>query len=123
MSGLANFRPRRGIIADFNLNPTKGSETGKIRPCIVVSNDIYNQKLSVIQVVPITQWTEKKGRIITNVLLNPTKENGLSKKSIADCLQTRPIDYPERYVSQRGRLSEQLLLEIDEALKIIFALE
>ncbi len=123
MSGLANFRPRRGIIADFNLNPTKGSETGKIRPCIIVSNDIYNQKLSVIQVVPITQWTEKKGRIITNVLLNPTKENGLSKKSIADCLQTRPIDYPERYVSQRGRLSEQLLLEIDEALKIIFALE
>lgn len=123
MSGLANFRPRRGIIVDFNLNPTKGSETGKIRPCIVVSNDIYNQKLSVIQVVPITQWTEKKGRIITNVLLNPTKENGLSKKSIADCLQTRPIDYPERYVSQRGRLSEQLLLEIDEALRIIFALE
>ena len=123
MSGLANFRPRRGIIADFNLDPTKGSETGKIRPCIVVSNDIYNQKLSVIQVVPITQWTEKKGRIITNVLLNPTKENGLSKKSIADCLQTRPIDYPERYVSQRGRLNEQLLLEIDEALKIIFALE
>lgn len=123
MSGLANFRPRRGIIADFDLNPTKGSETSKIRPCIVVSNDIYNQKLSVIQVVPITQWTEKKGRIITNVLLNPTKENGLSKKSIADCLQTRPIDYPQRYVSQRGRLSEQLLLEIDEALKIIFALE
>ncbi len=123
MSGVGNFRPKRGIIADFNLDPTKGSETGKIRPCIIVSNDIYNQKLSVIQVVPITQWSEKKARIITNVLLNPSKENGLAKKSIADCLQTRPIDYPKRYVSQRGQLNEQLLLEIDEALKIIFALE
>ena len=123
MSGVGNFRPKRGIIADFNLDPTKGSETGKIRPCIIVSNDIYNQKLSVIQVVPITQWSEKKARIITNVLLNPTKENGLGKKSIADCLQTRPIDYPKRYVRQRGQLNEQLLLEIDEALKIIFALE
>lgn len=123
MSGVENFRPKRGIIADFNLDPTKGSETGKIRPCIIVSNDIYNQKLSVIQVVPITKWSEKKARIITNVLLNPTKENGLGKKSIADCLQTRPIDYPERYVSQRGQLNEQLLSEIDEALKIIFALE
>ncbi len=123
MSGVGNFRPKRGIIADFNLDPTKGSETGKIRPCIIVSNDIYNQKLSVIQVVPITQWSEKKARIITNVLLNPTKENGLGKKSIADCLQTCPIDYPKRYISQRGQLNEQLLLEIDEALKIIFALE
>ncbi len=123
MSGVGNFRPKRGIIADFNLDPTKGSETGKIRPCIIVSNDIYNQKLSVIQVVPITQWSEKKARIITNVLLNPTKENGLGKKSIADCLQTCPIDYPKRYISQRGQLNEQLLLKIDEALKIIFVLE
>lgn len=123
MSRVVNFRPHRGIIADFDLDPTKGSESCKIRPCIVVSNDIYNQKLSVIQVVPITQWSEKKGRIITNVLLNPSTENGLEKKSIADCLQTRPIDYPERYVCRRGQLNEQLLREIDEALKIIFALE
>ncbi|MEM7759559.1 MAG: type II toxin-antitoxin system PemK/MazF family toxin [Cyanobacteria bacterium P01_A01_bin.40] len=123
MSGIKNFCPRRGIIADFNLDPTKSSETGKIRPCIVVSNDIYNQKLSVIQIVPITQWSAKKGRIITNVLLNPTTANGLLKKSIADCLQTRPIDYSERYIRQRGQISEQVLLKIDEALKIIFGLD
>ncbi|MFN2266875.1 MAG: type II toxin-antitoxin system PemK/MazF family toxin [Desulfonatronovibrio sp.] len=28
------------MIIDVNLDPTKGSETGKIRPCIVVTNDI-----------------------------------------------------------------------------------
>ncbi len=123
MPGVEDFRPKRGIIADFNLDPRKGSETGKIRPCVVVSNDIYNQKLTVIQVVPITKWSAKKGKIITNVVLSPTEENGLSQKSVADCLQTRPIDYPERYIRTRGTLNNRLLQEIDEALKIIFALE
>ena len=123
MSRLEDFVPLRGVIADFNLNPTLGSETGKIRPCIVVSNDIYNQKLSVIQVVPITAWSEKKAQIITNVVLKPTSENGLSKKSLADCLQTRPIDYPARYVRSRGKLNQQIMTQIDEALKIVFALE
>ena len=123
MSRLEDFSPKRGIIADFNLNPTLGSETGKIRPCVVVSNDLYNQKLRVIQVVPITVWSAKKARIITNVVLDPSSENGLSKKSIADCLQTRPIDYVERYISSRGRLDRQLMNKINEALKIIFDLE
>lgn len=27
---------RRGQIIDVNLDPTKGSETGKTRPCVVV---------------------------------------------------------------------------------------
>ncbi len=40
MSRLEDFSPLRGVIADFNLNPTLGSETGKIRPCVVVSNII-----------------------------------------------------------------------------------
>jgi mRNA interferase MazF len=123
MPRVEEFSPWRGIIADFNLNPTLGSETGKIRPCIVVSNNIYNQKLNVIQVVPITEWSAKKARIITNVVLPPCQENGLTKKSIADCLQTRPIDYLERYVCSRGRLNQQLMNEIDEALKIIFDLD
>ena len=123
MSRLEDFSPLRGVIADFNLNPTLGSETGKIRPCVVVSNDIYNQKLSVIQVVPITAWSAKKAQIITNVALKPSSQNGLSKKSLADCLQTRPIDYPKRYVRSRGQLNQQLMAQINEALKIVFALE
>ena len=33
---------RRGQIIDVNLDPTKGSETGKTRPCVVVTNDTDN---------------------------------------------------------------------------------
>lgn len=113
---------KRGMVIDIDLNPVKGSETGKIRPCIVVTNDVYNQRVPVIQVVPITGWNEKKAQIHTNVLLEPSKENGLTKKSIADCLQTRPIDYQYRLVKIRGQLSENKIIEIDRALKLVFDL-
>ena len=30
---------KRGTVIDVNLDPTKGSETGRIRPCIIVTNE------------------------------------------------------------------------------------
>jgi mRNA interferase MazF len=113
---------KRGVVIDVNLNPTKGSETGKVRPCVIVTNNVYNERVPVIQVVPITGWSEKKGRIKTNVEIIPGDRNGLSKKSVADCLQTRPIDHRHRLVKIRGELTPEEMKRIDEALKIIFAL-
>lgn len=113
---------RRGIIIDVDLDSTRGSETGKRRPCVIVTNDAYNKKVPVIQVVPITAWSAKKARVMTNVEIQPTSGNGLTKKSIADCLQTRPIDHRRRMVEKRGKLSPLKLDEIDEALKVVFDL-
>ncbi len=113
---------KRGMVIDVNLNPTKGSETGKVRPCVIVTNDVYNERVPVIQVVPITAWSDKKGRIRTNVEVMPSKQNGLSKKSVVDCLQTRPIDHRYRLVKVRGELRVEDMAQIDEALKIIFSL-
>ena len=113
---------KKGMIIDVNLEPTVGSETGKVRPCVIVTNDVYNERVPVIQVVPITEWNAKKARIITNVEIHPSKENGLSKKSVADCLQTRPIDYRHRLVKIRGKLSFAKVQEIDKSLKIVFEL-
>jgi mRNA interferase MazF len=95
-------KSKRGMIVDVDLNPTKGSETGKIRPCIVVTNNTYNERVPVIQVVPVIEWN--------------------TKKSIADCLQTRPIDRRFRLIQIRGELELEIMLKIDEALKIVFAL-
>lgn len=113
---------KRGMIIDVNLDPTKGSETGKNRPCVVVTNDVYNERVPVIQVVPITAWSEKKARITTNVAIFPSSDNGLSKKSIADCLQTRPIDHRHRLIKIRGKLSTDKMREVNQALKIVFEL-
>ena len=113
---------KRGMIIDVNLDPTLGSETGKIRPCAIVTNDVYNERVPVIQVVPITEWSKQKARIKTNVEIHPSINNGLSKKSIADCLQTRPIDHRHRFVKIRGKLSSAKVLEIGQAIKIVFEL-
>jgi mRNA interferase MazF len=112
----------RGVVIDVNLEPVRGSETGKVRPCVIVTNDIYNARVPVIQVVPITSWSEKKSRIVTNINLYPTEENGLTKRSIADCLQTRPIDHRFRLVQVRGRLSATVMQQINQALSIVFGL-
>ena len=113
---------KRGMVVDVNPDPTPGSETGKIRPCIVVTNDVYNERVPVIQVVPLTAWSVKKAKINTNVEINPTRSNGLNKKSVADCLQTRPIDRRHRLNRIRGRLSPSKMKEIDRSLKIVFEL-
>ena len=113
---------KRGMIVDVNLDPTLGSETRKIRPCVIVTNDVYNERVPIIQVVPITAWSAKKARVVTNVELRPSKNNGLSKRSIADCLQTRPIDHRRRLVGIRGELSPENMKEIDRALQIVFEL-
>ncbi len=112
----------RGMVIEVNLNPTKGSETGKNRPCVIVTNDVYNERVPVIQVVPITGWSDKKARIKTNVEIIPSATNGLTKKSIADCLQTRPIDRRFRLKKILGKLSNADLHQINQALKIVFDL-
>ena len=113
---------KRGMVVDVNLDPTLGSETGKTRPCVIVTNDTYNARVPVIQVVPLTAWSEKKASIVTNVEVAPTLENGLDKLSLADCLQTRPVDHRVRLVRVRGRVSAEVLRQIGQALKAVFSL-
>lgn len=114
---------KRGMVIDVNLDPTLGSEKGKIRPCVIVTNDIYNARVPVILVVPITAWNEKKSRILTNIAVDPSTSNGLSKKSVADCLQTRPIDHRYRLVRIRGTLDNKTMRQIANALKKVFDLD
>ena len=112
----------RGMIIDVDLEPTKGSETGKTRPCIIVTNDIYNDRVPVIQVVPLTEWNLKKSKIKTNIAIVPSPLNGLSIHSIADCLQTRPIDHQNRLISIRGEIELEVIEKINQALKVVFDL-
>lgn len=114
---------KRGMVIDVNLDPTRGSETGKIRPCAIVTNDTYNARVPVIQVVPLTAWSHRKAGIVTNVEIDPSPLNGLSKRSVADCLQTRPVDHRLRFVRVRGELEEGAMAAINDALKIVFDLK
>lgn len=44
----------RGDIVGINLNPKKGDEVGKIRPCIIISDNEENQILDTVIVIPLS---------------------------------------------------------------------
>src|SRR5207247_2125016 len=53
--GMAVSRPlRRGDVCLIRLDPTRGSEIRKTRPCLVVSPDELNQHLRTLIIAPMT---------------------------------------------------------------------
>ena len=90
-----------------NLDPVIGSEQGKSRPVIIVSEDDINTLLNIVNIIPIT--SRKSGRIIyPNEALLPAEKNGLEKESIALCHQIRTID-KNRLSKKYGQITSKTL--------------
>ena len=51
--------PKKGEIYLVNFNPTVGHEVNKIRPALILSNDIHNQYSPLITVAPLSSKTNK----------------------------------------------------------------
>ena len=45
---------KRGEIVLVNLYPKKGDEVGKVRPAVIVSDDLDNEELETIIVLPLS---------------------------------------------------------------------
>jgi mRNA interferase MazF len=95
-----------------DLDPTKGSEIRKTRPCIIVSPDEMNQTLKTVIVVPITStvvdWPFRT--VITST----------NKKSSAACDQLRTIS-KERLLTKIGTLKGAEKAAMLEILQAIFS--
>ena len=52
--GMEVGPPRRGDVYLISLDPTRGSEIRKTRPCVVVSPDELNDHLATFLVAPMT---------------------------------------------------------------------
>jgi len=110
---------KRGEIYYAQLNPTVGSEMGKRRPVLVISNDINNYAASTITILPITSN-------VTNiypfeVLLQP-RDSGLPKLSKVQAQQIRTISKQRIETNVIGSLTDELLKEIETALRLHLAL-
>ena len=104
---------RRGDIwmADLRTGVV-GSEQGKIRPVLVVQNNIGNKHSPTVTVVPLTSRT--KNNLPTHVILN---EPCLPSRSIALVEQIRTID-KSRLIRHIGRISESIMNQINDAIAI-----
>lgn len=101
---------KRFDIYWVDLDPTKGSEIQKTRPCIVVSPDEMNEVLRTITVVPLTStvvdWPFRT--VITST----------GQKSSATCDQLRTIS-KERLQGKVGTISpaeQRAILDILQAM-------
>jgi mRNA interferase MazF len=104
---------KRGEIYLVNLDPVLGSETGKIRPAIVLQNDLANRSSPTVTVVPLTSNLD---RCHPFQVLLPAAETGLSKDSKALCEQIRTVARQRLGSGCIGKLSAARLAQVRTAL-------
>lgn len=81
---------KQGDIYMVDLSPVKGHEQGGKRPVLIMQNNILNDALSTVFVIPLTSNLKRKG-LLTTVSL-PKKKTGLSKDSVGLLYQIKTID-------------------------------
>lgn len=110
-----NIFPKRGEIWWISLDPTRGSEIKKTRPCLVLSRDEYNRFSNTVTVIPIT----------SGAVRYPTWEVEIAKifglKNISHLVlpQIR-VAAKERFKKKMGKITAQQFHEIEE--KLLFYL-
>jgi mRNA interferase MazF len=98
-----------------DLNPIRGSEQAGVRPVLVISNDIVNEVLPVITVIPVSSIKPETRIYVTEVLLTQAVSS-LPRDSVAMIHQVRTIS-KDRLGQQCGRIEQDIVREqIKEAI-------
>jgi mRNA interferase MazF len=85
---------KRGEVWWVDFDPASGSETQKIRPAVIISNDASNTALSRVVVVP---FTSNISRVYPcNVLVDV---GGATGKLMADQIMTADKSRLKQYIS------------------------
>lgn len=110
---------KRGDIYYADLSPVIGSEQGGIRPVLVVQNDVGNKYSPTVIAAAITSQINK-AKLPTHIEVN-AQMYGLSKDSVILLEQVRTID-KKRLKEKIGRLDDELMSKVNEAISISFGL-
>lgn len=107
---------KHGFLYLANLNPSRGTESGKIRPVLVVQNDLLNElKHPSTWVLPCT--TQILGEDIIRVSL-PQGIAGNDHACEIMIDQNRTIDN-QRFVKELGEVPTLILKEVKEKLRLL----
>ena len=111
---------RRGDIYYADLSPVVGSEQGGTRPVLIVQNDTGNRHSPTVIAAAITSQLGK-ARLPTHIRV-PGPEVGLAKDSVILLEQIRTLD-KRRLREHMGRLNEEQMSKVNEAIAVSFGLE
>lgn len=113
------LNPKRGELYIVNFDPTIGSEIKKIRPALILQNDIGNHYSPITIVAAITSYSD--GTIYpTEVLIDPP-DGGLAEKSIILLNQIRTVD-KRRLIKKSGSLKQETMEKVNRAIEISLGL-
>lgn len=107
---------RRGEIYFVDLDPVKGREQSGRRPVLVLSVDSINALPLVVTVIVGTKGENVKRDYPTNVRVS-VGESGLPIETVFLCFQIRSID-PKRFPEKAaGKISDETLEKIEDAVR------
>ena len=109
----------RGHIYVADLEPVRGSEQGRTRPVVVLSNNAMNATSPVLTIAPLTSASNVPRLYRTDVFV-VASEAGLSVDSVVMLSQIRTIA-KGRITKELGELREATMLRVEEAAR--FALD
>lgn len=101
---------KRGEVWWVNFDPSLGSETRKVRPAVIVSNDSANTHLNRVQVIPLTSNVGRCYPSEAYVTLN-----GTENKAMADQIAT--VD-KLRLHNCAGSISSKDMKSIERTIKV-----
>ena len=106
---------KRGEVYYAELSPVYGSEQGGMRPVLIIQNNVGNKHSATTIIAPMT--TRAKVDMPTHV---KAKLEGIDNIILLE--QIRGISR-NRLISRVGKLDNQTMEKVDEALKVSLALE
>jgi mRNA interferase MazF len=104
----------RGDIWWADLNPVRGHEQAGVRPVLIISHDVFNQRSGTVVALAITSQPPAAGFPLTMEITSAA----LPKRSWVKISQIRTLSV-ERLSNQLGAISPEELDEIVEGLNEI----
>jgi len=105
--------PRRGEIWWVDLDPTRGSEIKKTRPCVILGTNVLNDRLHTVVIIPLSTAPQAAP------LLVPVDCAGKAVVAVVD--QIRAVA-KERLHRRVGELSSRDLINVEDALRTVLDL-
>ena len=109
----------RGEIYYADLSPVVGSEQGGVRPVLIIQNDVGNKFSPTVIAAAITSQHDK-ANLPTHIEVN-AENTGLIRDSVVLLEQVRTLD-KHRLKEKMGRLDQNSMTRVDQALSISFGL-
>ena len=104
----------RGEVRWAELNPVRGREQSGLRPVLVLSHDVFNERSGTVIAVALTSQPQRAGFPLTYELASAK----LPKRSWVKISQIRTLSV-ERIGARLGRASPEELVQIVEGLNEI----